>query len=87
LRTASPSQPRLTTCLPPPDWSATQARRVYAALLRIGWRLKRQKGTSHRRLTRDGWPDYTFAFHDRDEIGPVMLGRIARDTGLTPDDL
>jgi len=28
-----------------------------------------------------------FAFHDRDEIGPVMLARIARKTGLQPEDL
>jgi hypothetical protein len=28
-----------------------------------------------------------FAFHDREEIGPKMLARIARRTGLTPDDL
>jgi len=31
--------------------------------------------------------DYVFAFHDRDEIGPVMLAKIAKHTGLTPDDL
>jgi hypothetical protein len=31
--------------------------------------------------------DYVFAFHDGDEIGPKMLARIARQTGLTPDDL
>jgi hypothetical protein len=28
-----------------------------------------------------------FAFHDDDEIGPKMLSRIARKTGLTPEDL
>ncbi len=28
-----------------------------------------------------------FAFHDREEIGPKMLARIARRTGLTPDYL
>jgi hypothetical protein len=28
-----------------------------------------------------------FAFHDRDEIGPRMLARIAKQTGLVPDDL
>jgi predicted RNA binding protein YcfA (HicA-like mRNA interferase family) len=28
-----------------------------------------------------------FAFHDREEIGPRMLARIAKHTGLTPDDL
>jgi predicted RNA binding protein YcfA (HicA-like mRNA interferase family) len=28
-----------------------------------------------------------FAFHDGEEIGPRMLARIAKRTGLTPDDL
>jgi hypothetical protein len=32
-------------------------------------------------------PDFVFAFHDEDEIGPAMLARIARYTGLTADDL
>ena len=32
-------------------------------------------------------PDVVFAFHDREEIGPKMLARIAKRTGLTPDDL
>jgi predicted RNA binding protein YcfA (HicA-like mRNA interferase family) len=59
---------------------------VYAALLRVGWSIKRQSG-SHRVLVREGWPDYVFAFHDGDEIGPRMLTRIAKQTGLTPDDL
>lgn len=68
------------------EWRSMRARRVLAALLRIGWRVKRQTG-SHRVLERTGWPNYVFAFHDRDEIGPRMLSRIARHTGLTPDDL
>ncbi len=68
-------------------WPATKARRVLAALLGIGWRIKRQSSGSHRILARDGWPDYVFAFHDNDEIGPRMLSRIARHTGLTPEDL
>lgn len=68
------------------NWSAVKARRVLAALLTIGWRLKRQSG-SHRTLSREGWPDTVFAFHDDDEIGPKMLSRIAKKTGLTPDDL
>ena len=29
-------------------------------------------------FTRPGWSDVVFAFHDRDEIGPKMLARIAR---------
>jgi hypothetical protein len=28
-----------------------------------------------------------FAFHDGDEIGPRVLAKIAKHTGLTPDDL
>jgi predicted RNA binding protein YcfA (HicA-like mRNA interferase family) len=67
-------------------WPAAKAQRVLAALFRIGWSVKRQSG-SHRVLQRAGYPDYVFAFHDGDEIGPRMLARIARHTGLTPDDL
>jgi predicted RNA binding protein YcfA (HicA-like mRNA interferase family) len=56
-------------------------------LLRIGWVIKRQRGTSHRILARAGWPDVVFAFHDSEEIGPKMLARLAKHTGLEPDDL
>jgi predicted RNA binding protein YcfA (HicA-like mRNA interferase family) len=65
---------------------ASKARRVLAALLRIGWTVKRQSG-SHRTLSREGWADVVFAFHDDVEIGPVMLSRIAKRTGLRPEDL
>jgi predicted RNA binding protein YcfA (HicA-like mRNA interferase family) len=68
-------------------WPATKARRVLAALLRIGWTIKRQRETSHRVLERGGWSDYIFAFNDEDEIGPRMLARIGKRTGLTPADL
>ena len=67
-------------------WSSTRARRVLAALLRIGWSIKRQTG-SHRILERVGWEDVVFAFHDNEELGPRMLARLAKHTGLTPDDL
>ncbi len=67
-------------------WRSSRARRVLAALNRIGWAIKRRSG-SHRVLEREGWPNFVFAFHDREEIGPKMLARIARHTGLTPDDL
>jgi len=69
------------------NWPATKANRVLAALLRIGWSVKRQSGTSHRILERGGWPDFVFAFHEGEEIGPRMLARIAKHTGLTPNDL
>ena len=56
-------------------------------LFRIGWGVKRQVGGSHRILERPGWADFLFAFHDGDEIGPKMLSRIAKRTGLEPGDL
>jgi hypothetical protein len=40
-----------------------------------------------RTLSRGGWPDFVFAFHDAEEIGPKMLARIAKKTGLALVDL
>ena len=54
-------------------WRSVKARRLLAALLRIGWEVAWQKG-SHRRLKRAGWPNYTFAFHD-EEAGPGLLAQ------------
>jgi len=68
------------------QWPSTRARRVLAALHRIGWAIKRQTG-SHRTLSRPGWPDFVFSFHDDDELGPRMLARIAKRTGLRAEDL
>ena len=68
------------------QWPSAKARRVLAALLRIGWEVKRQSG-SHRTLARVGFADVVFAFHDGDELGPKMLARIAKRTGLKPEDL
>lgn len=68
------------------EWPSMRARRVLAALQRIGWVTKRQTG-SHRVLARVGWPDVVFAFHENDEIGPRMLARLAKHTGLRPQDL
>ena len=68
------------------QWSSAKAKRVLAALLRIGWSIKRES-SSHKTLSRSGWPDVIFAFHDKEEIGPKMLARIAKNTGLKPEDL
>jgi predicted RNA binding protein YcfA (HicA-like mRNA interferase family) len=67
-------------------FAAAKAQRVLAALVRLGWEVKRQSG-SHRTLSRPGWLDVTFAFHDNEEVGPVMLSKIAKRTGLKPGDL
>ena len=68
------------------DWKSVKAKRLLAALLRIGWKVKRQTG-SHKILERLNWADVVFAFHDREEIGPKMLARVAKVTGLKPEDL
>jgi predicted RNA binding protein YcfA (HicA-like mRNA interferase family) len=68
------------------QWPATKARRVLRALLRTGWRIHDQCG-SHKTLRREGWPEYVFAYHDGQELGPRILSVIAKKTGLKPEDL
>ena len=68
------------------QWPSVKAKRLLSALLAIGWTVKRQSG-SHKTLSRQGWPDYVFAFHEGEEIGPRMLARISKHTGLSPKDL
>ena len=48
------------------QWSSAKAKRVLAALLRIGWTIKRES-SSHKILSRPGYQDVVFAFHDKDE--------------------
>lgn len=58
--------------------------------MRIGWREKARisKGGSHRQLEHPEFPyEFTWAFHDSDEIGPKMLAKIGKRTGLKPEDL
>lgn len=68
------------------NWKSAKANRVLAALEKIGWQIKRQKG-SHKTLSREGFTDYVFAFHEGEEIGSRMMSRIAKKTGLKPEDL
>jgi predicted RNA binding protein YcfA (HicA-like mRNA interferase family) len=68
-------------------WPSCKASRVFKALLRIGWVPKQKKSGSHVQLERSGHTDYTWAFHDSDEIGPVMMSKIAKYTGLKAGDL
>jgi predicted RNA binding protein YcfA (HicA-like mRNA interferase family) len=68
------------------QWPSIKASRLLAALLGIGWSVKRQTG-SHKTLERPGYPDYVFAFHDGEEIGSKMLARVSKHTGLKPGDL
>jgi len=69
---------------PSRDWPSTKSRQALAALLRIGWTIKRQRGTSHRILARPGWQDLLFAYHDRVTLGPTAMKVLTKKTGLTP---
>jgi predicted RNA binding protein YcfA (HicA-like mRNA interferase family) len=69
-------------------WPSTRARKVLQALERIGWKQMDGRSVgSHRQLMRATGERYTWAFHDGEEIGPRMLARIAKATGLKPEDL
>ncbi len=68
------------------DWKSAKAKRVLAALEKIGLQVKRQKGL-HKTLSREGWADYVFAFHKGDEIGSKIISRIAKKIGLKPENL
>ena len=68
-------------------WPSAKAKKVFAALLRIGWTVKRSASGSHRVLSRPGWHDYVFAFHDARTLPPEAVKRLARATGLKPEDL
>lgn len=67
-------------------WPSAKGAEVLKALIRIGWQVKRQR-SSHRTLSRTGWPDVVFAFGDSEEVGPKMMSRIAKKTGSKPEDI
>lgn len=70
-------------------WPSTKARVVLRALLKIGWYVERQSATSHKVLRHkaDKFPPYVWAFGDGDELGPKIIARIAKHTGLRREDL
>jgi predicted RNA binding protein YcfA (HicA-like mRNA interferase family) len=68
------------------QWGSAKSRKVLQSLLSIGWQIKRQAG-SHKVHSHSNYPDFVFAFHEGVEIGPKMLSRIAKQTGLKPQDL
>lgn len=65
------------------EWRTAKAPRVLIALLRSGWSIERQKG-SHRILAKPGRPDFTFAFHDTEEIGRACSLASPNILGLRP---
>lgn len=58
------------------------------ALLRDGWYIDRQRGTSHAQLRHADKPgQVTVALHKRQIIAPKTLGSALKQAGLTADDL
>ena len=53
------------------QWPSTRARRVYRALLRIGWVPLSQTGSHVKLRHRESkYPDYIWAFHEKEENRP-----------------
>jgi hypothetical protein len=52
-------------------------------------RVSRWPATKAKRVltTLEDWPQYRFAWHDKEEIGGAMLAEIAKNTGLRPKDV
>ncbi len=67
-------------------WKSSKAKVVLKALKKNGWQIIRIKG-SHKVLSKENHQNFIFAFHDKEEIGPRMLARISKHTGLKPEDL
>ncbi|HUU12190.1 MAG TPA: type II toxin-antitoxin system HicA family toxin [Terriglobia bacterium] len=55
--------------------------------MRRGWTVKARKGSSHLQLIHPTKGEFTWAFHESEEMGPKMPARIAKHTGLKPEDL
>lgn len=68
-------------------WKSTKARKVLTALQRLGYVPAKSRRGSHLKLKHPERGTYLWSFMGGDELGPPMLKRIARETGLTPDDL
>ncbi|HEY4514967.1 MAG TPA: type II toxin-antitoxin system HicA family toxin [Candidatus Paceibacterota bacterium] len=68
-------------------WPSTKASKVFRALISTGWEIKRHGSGSHFVLEKEGHTDYVWAFRNEEEIGPKMLARIAKGTGLKQEDL
>lgn len=64
-----------------------EAERAFPVINRIGFTAHEPAEGSYKTLTKEGWPDYVFAFHDEEEeIGPRMLARITKHTGVSFSD-
>lgn len=68
------------------NWHSVKSKQLLKALIKKGWTIKRISG-SHKILKHPQYNNFVFAFHDNEEIGPKMLSRISKHTGIMPEDL
>ena len=61
-------------------------REVAALLLRLGFQEIRQRG-SHRQYRHPDGRGTTVPFHPGQDISPTLLRKIARDVGMTAEEL
>ena len=66
------------------QWPSTKASRVLAALLRIGWSVKRSVRGSHRVLARPNWLDVVFAGNVSKSAREPNELRLVRKSGGVP---
>ena len=63
-----------------------KAREVAALLVQLGFQEVRQRG-SHRQYRHPDGRGTTVPFHTGRDISPTLLRKIARDIGITVEDL
>lgn len=61
-------------------------REVEQLLLGLGFALLRQRG-SHRQYRHPDGRQTTLPFHSGRDLSPILLRQVARDIGITPEDL
>jgi predicted RNA binding protein YcfA (HicA-like mRNA interferase family) len=62
-----------------------KARRVRGAIEEAGWKLVRMRGS--RRIYRKGNRTVPFAYHDGADLGGPAMAVVAREFGMTVDEL
>ncbi len=68
------------------EFPSLKARQLVRILGRLGYRVARHAGTSHRWMVAEGRPRIRIAFHDRDTIGPRLVRNIlVEQVGLTAE--
>ncbi|SNQ50699.1 conserved hypothetical protein [Frankia canadensis] len=69
------------------EFPSLKARQLLRVLGRLGYRVTRQDGSSHRWLEADGRPRLRLAFHDRVTVGPGLVRQIlVKQVGLTVEE-